>query len=211
MADALPHWRLWELFGVRYVATWEHDCPAPFACHRIAMRGDEWAKDTVYLHRIEGGEPARAWVAHEARIVADSEALALLAEPDFDRLNEVLLPEGAPESPLWSGGGPVWVASEVRVLDRAPERMRLRVETEAAGWLVVAEWHYPGWQARIDGERQRVYRADYGLRAVQVPAGSHWVEFVYRPISVYAGAALSTLTFLGVALLWALSPRVRHG
>ena len=90
MADALPRWRLWQLFGVRYVMTWEHDCPAPFECHRIAMRGDEWAKNTVYLHRIEPRFD-RAWVVHRARVVEDGEALALLADPAFDPFAEVLL------------------------------------------------------------------------------------------------------------------------
>jgi len=204
MADALPHWRLWQLFGVRYVITWEHDCPAPYECHRIAMLGDEWAKNTVYLHRIEP-DFGRAWIVHRARVIEGSEALALLADPEFDPFDEVLLsssPAGFAVADVESD------LSTVEVLELAPERMRLRTESAASGWLVLGEWTYPGWQARVDGVKLPVYRAYYGLRAVPLEAGVHEVEFVFVPLTLYAGAALSgaTLAF-AVVLLLTLPPR----
>jgi uncharacterized membrane protein YfhO len=43
-------------------------------------------------------------------------------------------------------------------------------------------------------------RADGYFRAVALPAGSHRVVFRYRPLSFYAGAAIS-LAALGVILV----------
>ena len=37
-----------------------------------------------------------------------------------------------------------------------------------------------GWRAYIDGEEVRPLRADYILRALELPAGSHTVEWRYR-------------------------------
>jgi hypothetical protein len=190
---------------VRYVTTWEHDCPAPYACYRIAMLGDEWAKNTVYLHRIEP-RFERAWIVHRARVVEDGEALALLADPAFDPFAEVLLSRAPTEFAAFE---PQAGRSTVEVLELAPERMRLRAELAAPGWLVLGEWHYPGWQARVDGDKQSIYRADYGLRAVPLGAGAHEVEFVYRPAALYAGAALSALTLLAAVVLWAVKVRAR--
>jgi hypothetical protein len=205
MADALPRWRLWQLFGVRYVITWEHDCPAPYACHRIAMSGEEWAKNTVYLHRIEPRFD-RAWVVHRERVVEDDQSLAVLADPGFDPRAEVLLsaaPDGFAAEAATMGG------STAEVVERAPERMRVRADLAARGWLVLGEWHYPGWQARVDGETRTVYRVDYGLRGVPLEAGAHEIEFVYRPATVYAGGGGSALTLIVVAALLAVKPRVR--
>ncbi|MBK8027780.1 MAG: YfhO family protein [Chloroflexi bacterium] len=62
-----------------------------------------------------------------------------------------------------------------------PERIELRVETDAPGLLLLADAYYPGWTATVDGQPAPVYRADVMFRAVPVPAGSHEVVFDYRP------------------------------
>jgi hypothetical protein len=212
MADALPRWRLWQLFGVRYVMTWEHDCPAPYACHRIAMLGDEWAKNTVYLHRIEP-RFERAWIVHRARVVDAGRALSLLADPEYDPFDEVLLSSELDGSRPRSGPGlsdaPKGL-STVEVRELSPERMRVLADLAAPGWLVVGEWYYPGWQARVDGERQPIYRAHYGLRAVALDAGVHEIEFVYRPVTFYAGSFLSLIALVGAVVLLAIKPRARN-
>jgi hypothetical protein len=196
MADALPHWRLWQLFGVRYVATWEHDLPGPFEGQRVAMQGQEWAKDTVYLFRLAPGFP-RAWVAHDEQRVEDEAALAALADPAFDPFARALLEPDAPGG-FVSDGSPS--PALVEVASYAPERIVVHAQLEAPGWLVLGEWDYPGWQARVNGQRQAIYRATYGLRAVPLEAGAHTVEFQYQPKSVYLGAAIS-LVSLGVVVI----------
>ncbi len=190
MADALPRWRLWELFDVRYVATWEHDLPGPFSQVRVAMQGAEWEKNTVYVHRLEV-DFARAWIVHRARQVDDLEALSLLAAPDFDPRAEVLLAalvEDVTEVPV--------EPSTVESVAYSPEEIAIQVDISAPGWLVLGEWHYPGWRVWVDGVEGSVLRADYGLRAVAVPQGSHHIVFRYRPVSVYLGAAVSILTLV---------------
>jgi uncharacterized membrane protein YfhO len=51
----------------------------------------------------------------------------------------------------------------------------------------------------VDGRPAPILSADGYLRAVALPAGSHRVVFRYRPVSFYAGAALSLLA-LGTLL-----------
>ncbi len=224
MADTVPHWRLWQLFGVRYVVTWERDLPGPVAAHRVAMLGQEWAKNTVYVHRLEadsprmgGGVPSppsdRAWLVGQARRVTDAEALTILADPAFDPYAEVLLAEAASEAEIAQvadAKGQVWRANPGAVqVEYKPERISVQAALSAPGWLVMGEWSYPGWQVFVDGRRQTVYRADYALRAVPLAAGTHQVVFRYRPASFYLGSAVSAVALLLCAGAL-VARRVRH-
>jgi hypothetical protein len=195
MIDAVPRWRMWQLLDVGYVATWEHDLPGPFPAKRVAMRGEEWAKNTTYVHRLEVDFP-RAWVVHRARQADGLEALTILQSADFDPLDEVLLtdPQLAVSPEPADSQSPISVAY-------APEEITIQVDLQAAGWLVLGEWHYPGWQVWVDGQRDTVLRANYGLRGVALARGPHEVVFRYRPTSVYVGAAVSAST---VVILCAL-------
>ena len=211
MSDALPHWRMWQLFDVRYVTTWEHDLPGPFASERVAMRGQEWAKDTVYAFRLQP-DFGRAWVVHRARVVEDETALAILADPAFDPFVEALLAPGASEGyeqdavtasrdPAFPDRGfPDRGFPGVEVTRYAPERIEVRADTAAPGWLILGEWHYPGWRASVDGKGQAIYRAYYGLRAVPLAAGSHTIVFRFRPLTVYLGGAISVVSLAAAAV-----------
>ncbi|HMY75085.1 MAG TPA: YfhO family protein, partial [Blastocatellia bacterium] len=69
-----------------------------------------------------------------------------------------------------------------------PHRIDVAVDGINNGLLVLSEIFYDGWEARVDGEPTKIYRTDYTLRGVVVPAGNHRVEFVYRPRSFRLGA-----------------------
>ena len=88
----------------------------------------------------------------------------------------------------------------------SPTRIVLRVDAPAAGWLVLADAFYPGWEARVDGQPSPIYAADGLFRAVAVPPGPHEVTFQFRPRSLQLGAALALVgVVLAAAVLWLAS------
>jgi hypothetical protein len=161
------------------------------------MQGEEWAKNTVYVHRIAVRFP-RAWVVYRARQVDGEGALSLLADPEFDPFDEVLVAGPVPGEWAFSSPG---LPATVEITSYAPEQIALSADLSAPGWLVIGEWNYPGWQVWVDGLQRTLHRADYGLRAVRLNAGSHRVEFRYHPTSVRIGAAISLLTLSLAAAL----------
>ena len=65
------------------------------------------------------------------------------------------------------------------------------------GTLVFSEIYYPyGWKATIDGTPVEHYRADFTLRALNVPAGTHAIHFEFDPDSVRKGDAIATICIL---------------
>jgi hypothetical protein len=60
---------------------------------------------------------------------------------------------------------------------------------------VFSEVYYPkGWTAYIDGQPAEIINADFILRALKVPAGTHKVEFKYKPESFTKGAMYSRIS-----------------
>ncbi len=64
-----------------------------------------------------------------------------------------------------------------------------------------------GWTAKVDGEKAKIVRANYGLMAVYVPAGEHEIRFDYRPYGFGAGCAVSGAALLVILVLFAKSRR----
>jgi uncharacterized membrane protein YfhO len=77
----------------------------------------------------------------------------------------------------------------------------LSVRLTCPAMIVVSDTYFPGWRAYIDGASARIYSVNGAMRGILAPAGVHSVTMRYRPMSVYAGAALTFLGILGVALL----------
>jgi uncharacterized membrane protein YfhO len=108
---------------------------------------------------------------------------------------------GEPLPPLPAGAAGLSGDDRVAITRYAPSEVEIQADTQAAGFLVLLDNYYPGWEVTVDGQRRTVIRADYFARAVYLDKGQHTVEFVYRPLSFRIGVGLSAaaLVVLGVA------------
>lgn len=84
--------------------------------------------------------------------------------------------------------------------------MKYEVNSPKSGTVVFAEIYYPGWRSFIDGKEVSHGRADYILRAMNVPAGKHVIEFTFDPKSLHVTetVAFIALGILGLAILAAI-------
>jgi hypothetical protein len=92
-----------------------------------------------------------------------------------------------------------------------PNALTYEVESEQGGVVVFSEIYYPGWQATIDGEKVEIARANYVLRALEMPAGTHTVVMTFDPASIHVTEriAFAALILLAVAVVAALLIYIR--
>ena len=58
-----------------------------------------------------------------------------------------------------------------------------------------------GWNAYIDGKKSDHIRVDYVLRALEIPAGKHTIEFKFEPQVVQTGSTITLVSGFGILLL----------
>jgi hypothetical protein len=214
--DEFPLDRMWRLLGVHHVLTWRAELFGP--SQRLAEFPQ--ATDTTYLHRLPAAHP-RAWLATTLAPATDEEALALLADHQFDldanaTVDPLLLAAAAPMAVIQSGAG------QVTMGQLQPGTLSVTLNSAGGGLLVVSENWLPGWevidahcgQTSCEGAANPLpalplltpVRADLTLVAVPVPAGEVAFTLRYAPASVRIGlliGGVSLLASLGLALaLW---------
>jgi len=70
----------------------------------------------------------------------------------------------------------------VKLISYAPNALEYQTNTKKEGIIVFSEIFYPyGWHAYIDNEPVEHFRANYTLRALNVPAGEHHIRFEFLP------------------------------
>lgn len=99
----------------------------------------------------------------------------------------------------------------IRLTDYQPNHLTYLSENEYAGVAVFSEMYYPqGWNAYIDNRPVPHFRVDYTLRALEVPAGKHTIEFKFEPEVVEIGSriTLASSILFGLILLGAIGLRL---
>ena len=98
-------------------------------------------------------------------------------------------------------------SANVEFLSYSPKRLEYLTNSTVDKTLVFSEIYYPyGWKATIDGEKAELFRVNYMLRAMNVPAGEHRIVMVFDPDSVRKGdrIAFICILILGLTILGSL-------
>jgi hypothetical protein len=82
----------------------------------------------------------------------------------------------------------------IKLTSYHPDKMEYEYSAPNDVFAVFSEVYYDkGWKAYVDGEEVPILRADYILRALQLPGGNHKVEFVFDPPIVKVSNIISLI------------------
>lgn len=153
---------------------------------RYLSKGDEGVLDMLNVRYVIGPSATAddvatrptangaAWTVRSVvRAASPEEEITLTGQVDTKH-EAVMSDEFLPENYNFTDG-------TVTLEEYRPNYLRYTTQSEGNALAVFSEiYSREGWRAYIDGEEVRPLRADYILRALELPAGSHTVEWRYR-------------------------------
>lgn len=144
----------------------------------------------------------RSYIVSSYKVMKKEEILAALGLGEFNLKDEVLLEEppfrGEKHSPQLS------VINNIpKIREYSSNKILIEVALKQSGFLVLSDTYYPGWKAKVDGKKSKIYRANYYFRALFLPAGKHQIEFYFFPSIFLTGLIISfgSLLIIGIYLL----------
>jgi hypothetical protein len=184
--------KLLRTFNVKYLLAFKPLAEKGLILIRHSPESFSW------LYKIEGSIP-RTYVVNKASVEKDSkQVLRLLSSDEFDPAQEVVLDRQIPMPQTR------YLKATAKILRYENEVVTIAASADNEAILVLADSHYPGWKAFVDGKEEVIRRANLFFRAVPLPAGDHTVEFRYEPRSFTVGLKISVVTLIALALVTAL-------
>ena len=164
------------------------------------------------IRTINNNVPS-ANIVGKAVVRSSDQVLPFMQSEEFDPQQMVVFEPEYAESISQTGGENV-NGSYTR-LSYENETIRIKTSSDRAGYLVLSEIFYPGWQATVDGKMAPVLCGNYIFRVIPLEKGDHDVslKFVSWPFRI--GAMISLLTLIGSLLFvlkkhkWVVTSLVR--
>lgn len=199
--SGLANPNLWALYNVRYFLTNVAESPFVGAEHLVGPVMDA-AGTELHLFSVPGDNPA-AWVAPAIVKAADDAVLATVLDPRFNVHSVALMTDSATVETAQLTTAPAPLDLPVEVVRYDPGHIALRLSGPApdGSALVVSENYYPGWRATVDGSPAELWRTNYALIGVPLPAGAREVTLRFESAPYETG---KLITLLALALSTAL-------
>ena len=105
-------------------------------------------------------------------------ALGRLADPQLDPSKTVVVMDTIVKPPAEASEENDGTAT---IESYHPKSIRIQTAGSGNGVLLYNDRYHPHWRVYVNGERRPLLRCNSIMRGVEVPAGSHVVEFRYEP------------------------------
>ena len=135
-----------------------------------------------------------------------TDLLGKLFSEDFDLFKEIIIEdqkEDVENLPFEKKE----INYKIKKLDYLSNKVKIAIELDNNGFLVLSDTYYPGWKAYIDNKETTIYKTDYILQSVFLEKGSHNVEFIYDPISFKIGYIITLSTTFVLIIIGILKYR----
>lgn len=174
------HWPVIGMLNAKYIILPDENGQPEAKLNPYAL-GNAWFVDKIY-------------VADGPRQESDAlNSIDLSHEAVIDKSFAPLLMTDSPSKPE---------DAVISLAGFTPKSLDYEYSSSTSGTVVFSEIYYPyGWKASIDGEPVEHFRANYTLRALNVPAGHHNINFTFDPESVRKGDTFATICVVIMYLL----------
>ena len=165
---------------------------------KYVMQQDEEGRRTAGFNP---GTCGNAWFISDLKKVnsADEELLAL---NNFDPCDEAFVNTNAfPEINRFSFSKDS--TATIELIKYTPNHLTYQYNSSVDAVAVFSEMYYEhGWNAYLDGVYHPHFKVNYVLRAAEIPAGSHKLEFKFEPEVIEQGSQITIASSIALLLVF---------
>lgn len=123
----------------------------------------------------------------------------------IDTKSQAVIDQSKFEIPNSSGNG------SIQLVEKTPDKVTYSASIQNGSALgLFSEIYYPkGWVATIDGDEAQILRANYVLRALQIPEGQHKIIFEFKPKSYFIGNTIMLICSI-LVLVFFIGSIIKH-
>lgn len=163
---------VWNMLNAKYVITPDNEGKPAVRSNPLAL--------------------GNAWFVQDVKLVENAdEELSSLNEPDFNPAKLAIIDKRYSDQ---LSGFTASKDSSARIdfMEYKPNYLKYETEASVEQLAVFSEIYFAnGWNAYVDGELHPHWRANYVLRSMRIPAGTHELEFKFEPKVYYIGEKIS--------------------
>jgi len=179
--------RLYDLAGIKYVLQETGDAPRGFS----SPLREVLAAPGVRIFENPNVMP-RAFIVHQAALeTAQVGSSPPLEDPGFPFEKVVLLDDPGAVALLGQQKDQPTGTDSAQITHYSYNDLTVETHSDQPGFLFLSDSYYPGWEVLVDGQPQRIYRADHMFRAVFLPPGAHTVVFHFAQPAFWWGVAIA--------------------
>ncbi|MFV5702111.1 YfhO family protein [Flavobacterium sp. XS2P12] len=168
-----------NMLNVKYVIQTDKE-GKEFPTSNPNANGNAWFVSQVKLVNSADGEM-------KALDSLDSKNVAVVNSKDFEIKNTAFAKDSS---------------ATITLENYKPNYLKYVSDNSNEGLAVFSEIYYgKGWNAYIDGKSVSHTRVDYVLRALNIPAGKHTIEFKFEPQVIKTGSTITLISSIGMLLL----------
>jgi len=150
----------------------------------------------IEIYRYKNAAP-RGRIVRQYDVISDQEAaLRRLLEANFDYSKRIIIDRNPTMSIAQRDST---IGDTVIFLQAPPDRIKIRATLTSNGFLALQDNWYPYWKAFANGKELPIFRTDYTFMAVELPAGTHEIEFRIENPKYIFGKDVSIISWLILA------------
>ncbi len=151
----------------------------------------------IRLYELKSVAPRAYFCSNLRRAASHDEALSMMFEAGKNRFEPIAQPIIELDTATSAQKLPSKSSENIsQIVSSSNNTVLVTVNSEQAGYLVLSDQYYEGWNAAIDGVTTPIYRANSFFRAVSLLPGKHEVRFTFVPKPFYAGLLIALISLI---------------
>ena len=83
---------------------------------------------------------------------------------------------------------------QAKIVEETPTKVKIAARLDGNGFLILSDSFSPGWSAKVNGAKAKIYPANINSRAVFLDNGENKIIFEYKPKSLYYFLPISIIS-----------------